>query len=322
MKAFITGIGGQDGAYLARLLLNKGYEVYGLAVRRSMPDAGTARLKWLGIADRVRIMDGDVRDISSIMRAFGEVNPDEVYNLAAQSFVGASWNNPISTGEVTGIGTANVLEALRSECPEARFFQASSSEMFGKVLEPVQSETTPFYPRSPYGVAKLYAHWMTINYRESYGMHCSAGIMFNHESPIRGAEFVTRKVTMGVAAIKAGRQKTLKLGNIEARRDWGHAAEYVEAMWRMLQQDKPGEYVIATGRTASVWEMCWIAFGHAGLEIDEHLETDPALYRPAEVDVLVGNPAKAKAELGWEAKVTLKDMICEMVDEDMKRLRA
>lgn len=321
MRAFITGITGQDGAYLSQLLLSKGYEVFGLANRRRLAQGGAERLRWLGVADAVHIIDGDLRDISGLARAFRETKPDEIYNLAAQSFVAASWDQPILTGEVTGIGAANVLEAMRIEAPGARFYQASSSEMFGgQMREAVQSESTPFYPRSPYGAAKLYAHWMTVNYRESFGMHCSSGILFNHESPIRGPEFVTRKVTMGVAAIKMGLAKELRLGNIDAKRDWGHARDYVKAMWLMLQQYKPGDYVIATGRTTTVRAMCRFAFDHAGLDMDEHLVIDPSLYRPAEVDVLKGDPSKAKAKLGWEPETTLEDMICEMVDADLKRL--
>ncbi len=321
MKALITGITGQDGAYLARLLIDKGYEVFGIACRRSQPEARMDRLRWIGAAKDVRIIDGDLRDGAGLMRAMRDVRPDEIYNLGAQSFVGASWAQPIVTGEVTGLGVAHVLEAMRAEAPEARFYQASSSEMFGKVAEPVQSETTPFYPRSPYGAAKLYAHWMTINYRESFGMHCSSGILFNHESPIRGPEFVTRKVTMGVASIKRGFSRELRLGNIDAQRDWGHARDYVRAMWLMLQQDEPGEYVIATGRTTSVRDMCRIAFAHAGIDMAEHLVVDPALFRPAEVDVLLGDPSKAKAAFGWEAETGLEEMICEMVDADLDRMR-
>lgn len=321
MRAFITGITGQDGAYLAQLLLSKGYEVFGLANRRRLAQGGAERLRWLGVADDVQIIDGDLRDISCLARAFRDVKPDEVYNLAAQSFVASSFEQPILTGEVTGIGAANVLEALRTEAPNARFYQASSSEMFGgQMREQVQSETTPFYPRSPYGAAKLYAHWMTVNYRESHGMHCSSGILFNHESPIRGPEFVTRKVTMGAAAIKLGLAKQLLLGNTIAWRDWGHARDYVKAMWLMLQQDEPDDYVIATGKTTTVRGMCRIAFEHVGLDLEQYVFVDPALFRPAEVDVLQGDPSKAKAKLGWEPETTLEDMICEMVDADLKRL--
>jgi GDPmannose 4,6-dehydratase len=314
LRAFITGVTGQDGAHLARLLNDKGYEVFGLARRSSSPC--NSRLRWIGA--NVDILDGNILDLSSLIRAFRNIKPDEIYNLAAQSFVGASWNQPLLTGQVTGIGAANILEAMRLEAPEARFYQASTSEMFGRVAETVQSETTPFYPRSPYGVAKLYAHWMTVNYRESYGLHCSAGIMFNHESPLRGLEFVTRKVTAAVAAIKLGKQKELRLGNIDAKRDWGHARDYVKAMWLMLRQDRPDDYVIASGRTTTVREMCRVAFAHVGLNMDGHLVIDPTLFRPAEVDFLCGNPAKAKAQIGWEAETSMEDMISEMVDEDIK----
>lgn len=325
MKAFITGITGQDGAYLAQLLLSKGYEVFGLANRRRLPQGGAERLRWLGVADDVQIIDGDLRDISCLARAFRETKPDEVYNLAAQSFVASSWDQPILTGEVTGIGAVNVLEALRTEAPTARFYQASSSEMFGgQMREAVQSESTPFYPRSPYGAAKLYAHCMTVNYRESFGMHCSSGILFNHESPIRGPEFVTRKVSMGVAAIKMGLADKLTLGNVTAQRDWGHARDYVRAMWLMLQQDVPDDYVIATGRPEEVWTMCRLAFERAGFDyydIDRFVDIDESLFRPAEVNVLRGDASKAKEKLGWEPETTLEEMICEMVDADIQRLQ-
>lgn len=318
-KTLITGITGQDGAYLAELLLAKGYEVYGLARRSSTADVNTTRLKWLGIEKDVRIVDGNLTDLSGLARTMRDIKPDEVYNLAAQSFVKSSWQQPILTGNVTGMGVTNVLEALRLETPEARFYQASSSEMYGLIQEPMQSETTPFYPRSPYAVAKLYGHWITINYRESFGLHASSGILFNHESPLRGIEFVTRKVTDGVARIKKGTAKELRLGNIDAKRDWGHSRDYVRAMWLMLQQDQPDDYVVATGRTTTVREMCQIAFDHAGLNIDDHLVIDPELFRPAEVEVLLGNPGKAKAQLGWEATISLEEMIREMVDADIER---
>ena len=320
-KAFVTGITGQDGAYLADLLLSKGYEVHGLVRRSSTADVNDHRLRWLGIADRVRLVDGDLTDLSGLIRTVQEVMPDEVYNLAAQSFVKSSWQQPLLTGAVTGLGTANILEAVRLICPEARFYQASSSEMYGLIQEPVQSESTPFYPRSPYAAAKLYGHWMTVNYRESFGLHASSGILFNHESPLRGIEFVTRKVTDAVARIKLGLKDELRLGNIDAKRDWGHSRDYVRAMWLMLQQDVADDYVVATGRTVTVRDMCRIAFDHADLDLDKHLVIDPALFRPAEVDVLLGNPAKAKARLGWEATVTLDEMIREMVDADLARLR-
>lgn len=318
-RTLITGITGQDGAYLAELLLAKGYEVYGLARRSSTADVNTTRLKWLGIEKDVRIVDGNLTDLSGLARTMRDIKPDEVYNLAAQSFVKSSWQQPILTGNVTGMGVTNVLEALRLEIPEARFYQASSSEMYGLIQEPMQSETTPFYPRSPYAVAKLYGHWITINYRESFGLHASSGILFNHESPLRGIEFVTRKVTDGVARIKMGTARELRLGNIDAKRDWGHSRDYVRAMWLMLQQDQPDDYVVATGRTTTVREMCQIAFDHAGLNIDDHLVIDPELFRPAEVEVLLGNPAKAKAQLGWEATISLEEMIREMVDADLER---
>ncbi|WP_192244066.1 GDP-mannose 4,6-dehydratase [Mesorhizobium silamurunense] len=317
--ALITGITGQDGAYLAELLLSKGYEVHGLARRSSTADVNTTRLKWLGIEKDVRIVDGNLTDLSGLARTIRDVRPAEVYNLAAQSFVKSSWQQPILTGNVTGIGVTNVLEALRLESPEARFYQASSSEMYGLIQEPMQSETTPFHPRSPYAVAKLYGHWITINYRESFGLHASSGILFNHESPLRGIEFVTRKVTDAVARIKKGLASELRLGNIDAKRDWGHSKDYVRAMWLMLQQEEPDDYVVATGRTTTVRDMCRIAFDHVGLNIDDHLVIDPQLFRPAEVEILLGNPAKAKKKLGWEATISLEEMIHEMVDADLER---
>lgn len=319
-RALITGVTGQDGAYLSKLLLEEGYDVFGLVRRSSAASVNDFRLKWLGISDRVQLVDGNVLDLSGLIRTVRDVDPSEVYNLAAQSFVASSWQQPLLTGHVTGLGVANMLEALRLEAPQARFYQASSSEMYGKVQEPIQTETTPFYPRSPYAVAKLYGHWLTVNYRESYGMHATSGILFNHESPLRGVEFVTRKVTDGVARIKLGRTKELRLGNIDAKRDWGHAKDYVRAMWLMLQQETADDYVVASNRTTTVRDMCRIAFEHAGLEMENHLVIDPALYRPAEVDVLLGNPAKARAVLGWQAEISLEDMICEMVDADLDRL--
>jgi GDPmannose 4,6-dehydratase len=317
----ITGVTGQDGAYLAQLLLEKGYDVHGLARRSSTADVNLARLRWLGIEKDVKIVDGNLRDLSGLIRTMRDIKPDEIYNLAAQSFVRSSWQQPILTGEVTAIGVTNMLEAMRLERPDARFYQASSSEMYGLIQEDMQSETTPFYPRSPYAVAKLYGHWITVNYRESFGLHASSGILFNHESPLRGIEFVTRKVTDAVARIKLGMQKELRLGNIDAKRDWGHSRDYVRAMWLMLQQDEADDYVIATGRTTTVRDMCRIAFEHAGLVMDDHLVIDPDLFRPAEVDVLLGNPAKAKAKFGWEAEITLDEMIREMVDADLTRLK-
>lgn len=319
-SAFITGITGQDGAYLAQLLLDKGYRVTGLVRRSSTSEINDLRLKWLGVDKDVELIDGDLTDLSGLIRTIKDIRPDEIYNLAAQSFVKSSWQQPLLTGQVTGIGVTNILEGMRIEAPEARFYQASSSEMYGLIQEDMQSETTPFYPRSPYAVAKLYGHWITINYRESFGLHASSGILFNHESPLRGIEFVTRKVTDGVARIKLGLAKELRLGNIDAKRDWGHSKDYVRAMWLMMQQDVADDYVIATGVTTTVRDMCQIAFEHVGVDMEDHLVIDPALFRPAEVDVLLGNPAKAKAKLGWEPTISLEEMICEMVDADMKRL--
>ncbi|MEH2483512.1 GDPmannose 4,6-dehydratase [Nitrobacteraceae bacterium AZCC 2146] len=320
-RVLITGVTGQDGAYLAALLLEKGYEVHGLVRRSSSADVIDAKLRWLKIHNDVKFIDGNLLDLSSLIRTMRDVKPDEVYNLGAQSFVKSSWSQPLLTGQVTGLGAANVLEAVRLDAPQARFYQASSSEMYGLIQEPVQSETTPFYPRSPYAVAKVFAHGMTVNYRESFGLHASNGILFNHESPVRGIEFVTRKVTDGVARIKLGQHKELRLGNIDARRDWGHSKDYVRAMWLMLQQDVADDYVIATGRTTTVRDMCRIAFDHVGLNIDDHLVIDPALFRPAEVDLLLGNPAKAHDKFGWKAEISLEEMIREMVEADLKRVK-
>jgi GDPmannose 4,6-dehydratase len=320
--ALITGVTGQDGAYLANLLLEKNYRVVGLMRRSASADVIGERLRWLGILDHVELVDGNLTDLSSLIRTIQTVAPDEVYNLAAQSFVAASWQQPLLTGHVTGLGAANVLEAIRIVRPTARFYQASSSEMYGLIQEPRQNEKTPFYPRSPYAVAKLYAHWMTVNYRESFGMHCSSGILFNHESPLRGIEFVTRKVTDAVARIKLGLAKELPLGNLDATRDWGHARDYVRAMWLMLQQDKPDDYVIATGRTTSIRDLCRIAFGCVDLHYKNHVTTRQDLIRPAEVDVLLGDAGKAKRQLGWEATISLEDLIAEMVDADLTRHRA
>ena len=320
-RALITGVTGQDGAYLSQFLLEKGYEVYGLVRRSSASDVMDAKLRWLGVEKDVRFVDGNLIDVSSLIRVMREVKPDEIYNLAAQSFVKSSWNQPLLTGSVTALGAANMLEAMRLEAPSSRFYQASSSEMYGLAQEPVQSETTPFYPRSPYAIAKVYAHWMTINYRESYNLHTTNGILFNHELPLRGIEFVTRKVTHTVAQIKLGVAKHLSLGNLQAMRDWGHARDYVEAMWMMLQQDRPEDYLIATGRTTSVREMCNIAFKYAGLNADDHIVVDKKFLRPAEVNRLLGNPTKAKTKLGWHAKTTLEDLIQEMVEADLKRVR-
>lgn len=317
-NALITGITGQDGAYLARLLLEKGYQVHGLIARRGSDTLW--RLRELGIESEVRLINGDLCDLSSLVRAMEQSGAEEVYNLGAQSFVATSWEQPVLTANVTGLSVTNVLEAIRIVNPQARFYQASTSEMFGLIQAEKQDENTPFYPRSPYGVAKLYGHWMTINYRESFGFHASSGILFNHESPLRGIEFVTRKVTDAVARIKHGKQDKLRLGNIDAKRDWGFAGDYVEAMWLMLQQDKPDDYVIATGRTTTVRDMCEIAFRHVGLGYQDHLVIDPKFYRPAEVEVLLGNPAKAKEKLGWEPKTTLEELIAMMVDADMRRV--
>ena len=319
--ALVTGITGQDGAYLSQWLLSQGYKVFGVIRRSSHRGVEDHRLRWLGIADKVTLLDGDLGDMSSLVRIVKEVQPDEIYNLAAQSFVASSWRQPILTANITAVGVTNVLEAMRSEKPDARFYQASSSEMYGLIQEAAQSEKTPFYPRSPYAVAKLYGHWITVNYRESFGMHASSGILFNHESPLRGIEFVTRKVTDGVARIKLGMASELRLGNIDAKRDWGHARDYVKAMWLMLQQDRADDYVVATGRTTTVRDMCRIAFEHVGLDMDKHVIIDPAFYRPAEVDVLLGNPTKARQTLGWEAETSLEAMIEEMVDADLTRLK-
>lgn len=318
-RTLITGISGQDGAYLAQHLLGLGYEVYGLLARRSTPT--TWRLEYLGILDKVHLIDGDLTDMASIVRALLECKPDEIYNLGAQSFVATSWAQPILTANATGMGALNILEAVRQVCPEAKFYQASTSELFGKAQEEIQSETTPFYPRSPYGVAKLFAHWSTINYRESFGIFGCCGILFNHESPLRGIEFVTRKVTDAVARIKLGKQKELRLGNIDAMRDWGYSGDYVKAMHLMLQQDKPDDYVIATGRTSSVREMCRIAFEYVGLDYQDFVVIDPKFYRQAEVDRLLGNPAKAEKVLNWKAETSLEELITMMVDADLERVK-
>ena len=318
-KALITGITGQDGAYLSKLLLDKGYQVYGLLARRSSPTIW--RLEYLKVLDKVTLLEGDLTDIASISRALLASEPDEVYNLGAQSFVATSWEQPLLTAGATGLGALHILEALRQVRPQARFYQASTSEMFGKIQEPMQSEKTPFYPRSPYGVSKLFAHWMTINYRESFNIFGCSGILFNHESPLRGIEFVTRKVTDAVARIKLGAQDKLALGNIDAKRDWGFSGDYVEAMWLMLQQDAPDDFVVATGRTTTVRDMCRIAFDHVGLDYEKYVVIDPRFYRPAEVEVLLGNPDKAKAKLGWEARTSLEDLMRMMVDADLARVK-
>jgi GDPmannose 4,6-dehydratase len=320
-RALLTGITGQDGAYLSQFLLGKGYEVFGVIRRSSHRGVEDHRLRWLGVADKVTLLDGDMGDLSSLVRIVKEVQPDEIYNLAAQSFVASSWRQPIHTASITAVGVTNILEAMRAEKPDARFYQASSSEMFGLIQQEMQSEKTPFYPRSPYAVAKLYGHWITVNYRESFGFHASSGILFNHESPLRGIEFVTRKVTDAVARIKLGKQTELRLGNIDAKPAWGHARDYVQMMWMMLQQDTPDDYVVATGRTTTVRDMCRIAFEHVGLDMGKHVIIDPAFYRPAEVDVLLGDPTKAREKLGWTPKTTLEEMIREMVDADLERVR-
>lgn len=319
-RALITGITGQDGAYLAQFLLEKGYEVHGLVRRSSHLGVADHRLKWLGVERDVTLHDANMIDLSSLIRIVSKVRPQEIYNLAAQSFVSSSWDQPLLTGEVTGLSVTNVLEAIRAVDTSIRFYQASSSEMFGLIQEAHQSETTPFHPRSPYAVAKLYGHWITVNYRESFNFHASSGILFNHESPLRGIEFVTRKVTDGVARIKLGLERELRLGNIDAKRDWGHSRDYVRAMWLMLQQDKPDDYVIATGKTVTVRDMCRIAFDHAGLEMGAHVVIDPAFFRPAEVDILLGDASKAERVLGWTPEISLEAMIREMVDADLKRL--
>ena len=321
-KALITGITGQDGAYLSEFLLEKGYEVVGLMRRSASSDVVGERLRWIGVIDRVRLVDGNLIDLSSLIRVVEQAQPDEVYNLAAQSFVAASWQQPILTGTVTGVGAVNLLEAVRIVCPKARFYQASSSEMFGKIQHERQSERTPFYPRSPYAAAKLYAHWMTVNYRESFGMHASSGILFNHESPLRGIEFVTRRISDGVARIKLGLARELALGNLDARRDWGHARDYVRAMWLMLQRDAPGDFVVATGRNASIRDFARMAFGHAGLDWEEHVTQRKDLLRPAEVEVLLGDATLAREQLGWEPSVDLEALAAEMVEADLARVRA
>lgn len=320
--ALITGITGQDGAYLSEFLLGKGYKVVGVLRRSASSDVIGERLRYLGVLDRVTLVEGNMTDLGSLIRILEANAPDEVYHLAAQSFVATSWQQPQLTGLVTGLGAVAMLEAVRIACPRARFYQASSSEMFGRAQTVPQSEATPFYPRSPYAAAKLYAHWMTVNYRESFGMHASSGILFNHESPLRGIEFVTRRITHAVARIKAGQAKGLRLGNMEAKRDWGHARDYVRAMWLMLQQDRPDDYVIATGRSASVAEFCTLAFNAAGLDMNDYVRTDPALLRPAEVDVLQGDAGKARQVLGWSSTVKLEQLAAEMVAADIARLAA
>ena len=332
--ALITGITGQDGAYLAKLLLEKNYQVYGLIARRGTDTTG--RLHELGIAGQVHLLDGDLIDPSSMIRALEKSKAEEVYNLGAQSFVATSWDQPILTAEVTGVSVVKMLEALRIVNPKARFYQASTSEMFGQIQEPLQSERTPFHPRSPYGVAKLYGHWITINYRESFGMHASSGILFNHESPLRGTEFVTRKITVALARIRHGLQDVLELGNLDSKRDWGFAGDYVRAMWAMLQQEQPDDYVIATGETWTVRQFVEKAAVHAGFDMEWRGEAEqtqgvdrksgktivrvnPAFYRPAEVDVLIGDPAKANQKLGWKREVSFDALVQMMAEADLRR---
>jgi len=315
-RSLITGITGQDGSYLAEFLLEKGYAVYGMVRRSSLQRFDRIQ----HIIDKLQLVEGDLTDQSSLDEAMKNIAPDEVYNLASQSFVPTSWNQPVLTADVTGIGVTRILEAIRKHKPDTRFYQASTSEMFGKVQETPQNEKTPFYPRSPYGVAKVYAHGITVNYRESYGIFACSGICFNHESPRRGLEFVSRKITDGVARLKLGLADQLKLGNLEARRDWGFAGDYVQAMWLMLQQEYAEDYVIATGENHSVRELAEIALAYVGLPMDTHITVDPKLQRPAEVDMLVGDASKAKAKLGWKPSVSFKEMVHIMVEADLKQL--
>jgi GDPmannose 4,6-dehydratase len=318
--ALITGITGQDGAYLAQFLLSQGYKVYGAFRRASTLNFW--RLDYLRIRDKVELVPLDLLDTGNIIRVLETTQPDEVYNLAAQSFVAVSFEQPVATGEITGLGAARVLEAIRTVNPRIKFYQASSSEMFGRAQSVPQNERTPFYPRSPYAAAKLYAHWMTVNYRESYGLFACSGILFNHESELRGIEFVTRKITDGVARIKYGLEKTLRLGNLQAKRDWGYAPEYVEAMWLMLQQEEPDDYVIATGETHSVKEFAEEAFAVVGLDWRDYVVEDPAFKRPADVELLVGDATKARQKLGWRPRTTFKDLVRLMVEADLKRVAA
>ncbi len=312
-RALITGITGQDGSYLAEFLLEKGYEVFGLVRRSSVNQLD--RLSH--ILDKITLITGDLSDSASLIKALERSDPHEVYNLAAQSFVAASWEEPLFTANVTAMGVLNLLEAVKSINPKIRFYQASSSEMFGKVQEIPQTEKTPFYPRSPYGVSKVFGHWITINYRESYGLFASSGILFNHESPRRGHEFVTRKISMAAARIKLGLDKELRLGNLDAKRDWGFAGDYVEAMWLMLQEDTPDNFVIASGETHSVREFVQVAFNHVGLDYESYVKVDPKFLRPAEVEILLGNPAKAESELGWKRKMSFEQLVKTMVDSDL-----
>jgi GDPmannose 4,6-dehydratase len=313
-RALITGITGQDGSYLAELLLEEGYEVIGMVRRASTMNFD----RIIPIQDHVELVPGDLHDEASLIHVLQEHRPDEVYNLAAQSFVQTSFTQPVLTGEATALGVTRLLDAIRIVDPAIRFYQASSSEMFGKVVEVPQKESTPFYPRSPYGVAKVYGHWITVNYRESYGLHASSGMLFNHESPRRGIEFVTRKITHAVARIKLGVQEQLPLGNLDAQRDWGFAGDYVRAMYLMLQQDQPDDYVIATGETHTVRKFCELAFGHVGLDYNDHVVIDERFFRPAEVDLLVGDPTKAKTTLGWELEVDFPTLVSMMVEADLE----
>jgi GDPmannose 4,6-dehydratase len=316
-RALISGITGQDGSYLAEFLLDQGYEVVGMVRRTSTVTFGRIE----HIQDRITLVHADLLDQTSLLDVMREYKPDEIYNLAAQSFVPVSWQQPVLTGEFTALGVTRMLEAMRTVVPEARFYQASSSEMFGKVREVPQSERTPFYPRSPYGVAKVYGHWITVNYRESYDLFACSGILFNHESPRRGLEFVTRKVTNGAAQIKLGLAHELRLGNLDSRRDWGYAGDYVNAMWLMLQQDRPDDYVVGTGETHSVRELCQAAFEYLDLDWERYVVSDPAFYRPAEVDLLVSDPTKARTVLGWKPEVSFTELIRMMVDADLAHLR-
>jgi len=316
-KALITGITGQDGSYLAEFLLSQGYEVIGMVRRSSTLNFGRIE----HIQDQVTLVHGDLLDQTSLIGIMREHEPDEIYNLAAQSFVPVSWKQPVLTGEFTALGVTRMLDAMRNAAPKARFYQASSSEMFGKVREVPQNEKTPFYPRSPYGVAKVYGHWITVNYRETYGLFACSGILFNHESPRRGLEFVTRKVTYGAAQIKLGLAHELHLGNLDARRDWGYAGDYVQAMWLMLQQAQPDNYVVGTGETHAVRELCDVAFGYLNLDWGKYVVADPEFYRPAEVDSLVSDPAKARATLGWRPEVSFEELIQMMVKADLAHLK-
>jgi GDPmannose 4,6-dehydratase len=316
-RALITGITGQDGSYLAEFLLEQGYDVIGMIRRSSTVNFERIR----HIQDKLTLISGDLLDEVSIINVLRENRPTEVYNLAAQSFVQTSWAQPVFTGETTALGVTRVLDAIRIVDPDIRFYQASSSEMFGKVVKVPQRESTPFYPRSPYGVAKVYGHWITVNYRESYGMHANSGILFNHESPRRGLEFVTRKITNGVARIKLGLDKELRLGNLESQRDWGFAGDYVKAMWLMLQQEQPGDFVVATGQTQSVRHFCELAFGHVGLDYHDYVVLDERFMRPAEVDLLVGDPSSARKKLGWQPETSFEDLVRMMVEADVALLK-